>query len=191
MTMELKAQIRTALLAWRRSMPENIASECGRAIRERLFGLEVYRSASAVLVYLSAKDNEVDTMDVVRMEWERGRDVLVPVMAPGRRLEWSRVDGPDDLAPGRFGLLEPLPERLRLMAPPADSACLVPGIAFTKQGYRIGYGGGYYDRFLAAYPGISIGLAYEGQWTEFVPDSYDVPVQYIVTEAAVYPIQNG
>lgn len=189
--MDNKAQIRAASLAWRRNMPENIASEHGRAIRERLCGLEAYRSASAVLVYLSAKDNEVDTLGVVRMEWDRGRDVLIPVMAPGRRLEWSRVAGPDDLAPGRFGLLEPLPERLRLMAPPADSACLVPGIAFTKQGYRIGYGGGYYDRFLAAYPGISIGLAYEGQWTEFAHELHDVPVQYIVTESAVYPIQTG
>ena len=173
------------------SLPERLASEYGRAIRERLCALDVYRSASAILVYLSTKDNEADTLGVVHAEWARGRDVLVPVMAPGRRLEWSRIDGLADLTPGHFGLLEPRPERLRLMVPPADSVCLVPGIVFNRQGYRIGYGGGYYDRFLAGYPGTSIGLAYEGQRAEFAHEPHDVPVQYIVTEAAVYPIQKG
>ncbi len=189
--MSNKAQLREAALAWRRSLPEAVAVERGRAIQENLFGLESYCAASAILVYLSAIDNEVDTFGIVRREWIQERDVLVPVMAPGRRLNWSRIESMDDLAPGRFGLLEPRPECLRLTPPPTDSACLVPGIAFARNGHRIGYGGGYYDRFLADFPGTSIAVAYEGQWTEFEPEPHDVPVEYIVTEAAVYPSQKA
>jgi 5-formyltetrahydrofolate cyclo-ligase len=64
---------------------------------------------------------------------------------------------------------------------------LVPGIAFTAQGYRVGFGGGYFDRFLAGFPGVSIGLAFDLQMTaEFSPDAHDVPVQWIVTEAGTH-----
>jgi 5-formyltetrahydrofolate cyclo-ligase len=113
--------------------------------------------------------------------------VLVPVVrGPGEML-WSRLETWDDLARGHFGLLEPRGDRTRPSTPPPGAICLVPGIAFTPDGGRIGYGGGYFDRFLIYFDGFTAGMAFNVQMRDALPlDECDVRVHAVVTESAVY-----
>ena len=181
-----KAELRASRLAWRRALTPEVFRAHSRAIAERLRSLPVFQNTPAVLTYVSVLDNEVDTLGIIEALCAQGRNVLVPAMAPGRKLLWCRIEHLDELAPARFGLLEPPPERRRLLEPPEGALCLTPGAAFNAQGHRIGYGGGYYDRFLPTLKGVAAGLFFEGQRAEFAPELHDAPVDLVVTEAAVY-----
>lgn len=185
--MQSKQELRKRYLERRRAMSPEDALVKNRAILERLQGLEQFTSADTVLTYVSSKDNEVDTTKLIDMFLRDGKCVLVPITGPERQMPWSRLHALDELAPSRFGILEPEPHALRLTAPPPDALVIVPGIAFSPQGYRIGYGGGYYDTFMESHKGPKIALAFEVQMLDAVPkEAHDQPVDMVVTEKAVY-----
>lgn len=182
-----KDTLRKDFLVRRRAMSREDVVAKSASIAARLAQLDVLRAGSPLLTYVSSKDNEVDTLGIIRGAITGGREVLVPVAEPKGVLTWSRLAGLEELAEGRFGILEPKPECRRIVAPPDGAVCLVPGIAFTRQGYRIGYGGGYFDRFLAQFRGTSIGLAFELQLLQAVTlEIYDVSVDVVVTEKDTY-----
>jgi len=182
-----KVAIRNALLAKRRGIAPSVADAKGKAIRERLEGLPEYAGAEGLCVYVSSKDNEVDTHDLIQRALDQGRSVSVPIAGARGRLLWSRLRALDELAPNRFGILEPLPEFRRMALPDSRSVVVVPGIGFTPGGGRIGYGGGYFDRFLSGFRGVSIALAYGLQVVESLPQTaHDIPVDLVVTESEVY-----
>lgn len=129
----------------------------------------------------------MDTGPLIEALLRAGRRVLVPIAEPGGGLVWSRLLCLDELANGRFGILEPRSECQRPTVPDPDAVVIVPGIGFTREGHRIGYGGGYYDRFLAGHPGPKIALAFDLQMLDsFRPEPHDVPVDAVITETAVY-----
>lgn len=181
--MTSKDELRRIALAARRALSPDMAAAKSAVIAERVRSLKAFREAPCVLSYVASKDNEVDTRALIDGALREGRPVLVPVTKPRGVMIWSALRDWDDLAESRFGLFEPRAESLRPMTPPPGSVCLVPGIAFNEDGYRIGYGGGYFDRFLAGFDGISIGLAFREQlyplWT---PEPCDIPVQLLVTD---------
>ncbi len=202
-----KAAIRREYLAARQALPVEEWAARSRAVRERLAGVPEFRDAATVLTYVSSKDNEVDTQGLIESMMAEGVCVLVPVAGKDRRLTWSRVEALSELGPGRFGILEPLPGFMRPVDPPDDAVVLVPGIAFTRGGCRIGYGGGYFDRFLGDFEGISIGLAFDLQMapqeerrmgtvpspsgtrslgTVPIFQPHDVPVDIVVTESSTW-----
>ena len=202
-----KAVIRGEYLAARKALPVEEWAARSAAVRERLAGVAEFRDAATVLTYVSSKDNEVDTQALMASMLAKNVRVLVPVAGKDRRMTWSRLEALSELGPGRFGILEPLPGFARPTDPPGDAVVLVPGIAFTPDGYRIGYGGGYFDRFLAGFEGISIGLAFdlqmalqeerktgtvpsdrvpEGDGTVPVFQPHDVPVDIVVTESSTW-----
>lgn len=157
-------------------------------IRERIEQSPLYREADTLLVYVSAKDNEVDTHALIERARAAGKRILVPVMGAAKgELRWSLLRQCADLVRVRFGLLEPAPGMELFLKPAPGAVCLVPGIAFTRDGRRLGYGGGYYDRFLGKFEGTSIGLAFEVQLAPCLPvTDRDHPVAHVVTEAAWY-----
>lgn len=182
--MDEKTRIRAECLARRRAIEPRDAAEKSRAIRERVLALPEIRDADTVLAYASSKDNEVDTHGLIDALLAQGKTVLVPIAGPRRVLEWSRLAALSELAPARFGILEPKPESTRPTAPPVDAPVLVPGLGFTREGYRVGYGGGYFDRFLAKHRGPSVGLAYDQQLIDsFNVQLYDIPLDIIVAES--------
>ena len=158
------------------------------AIRVRLEQSRLFQDAEVLLTYVSAKDNEVDTHALIDDALAAGKEVLVPVPAEkSGEIGWSQLHHLGDLVGVRFGLLEPAPDKVDLVQPPLQGLCIVPGIAFTRSGYRLGYGGGYYDRFLADFQGVSIGLAFEIQVTHSLPvEEHDYPVRYVLTESDWY-----
>jgi len=181
---ERKRVIRAGALAARRALTPEEAERKSAAIRQRLISLPEFNAARALLVYVSSKDNEVDTLALIRTALEAGRTVLVPVAMPStREMLWSELKSLDELEPSTFGIMEPRKECVRPREHTETDAAIVPGIAFDTAGHRIGYGGGYYDRFLAAFHGTTIALAYELQIYESIPaEPHDRRVGFIVTE---------
>lgn len=182
-----KRALRGASLARRREITREEKVAYDTAILKTLLSLPDVQKAASLLAYVSAKENEADTWGMLRAFLAEGRAVFVPVT--GRdfgRMDWSRVLSLGELRPARFGLFEPEPADYRLEMPPPPAVCLVPGLAFTRTGHRLGYGGGYFDRFLEGFPGCKIGLAYGMQVVESVPvEAHDIPVDLLVTEAGV------
>ncbi len=167
----------------------------GRARRDAAIAggvtrLPEYLAADTVLTYLSVGD-EVDTRAIVRDAWARGKAVALPWCVPGtRRMRWFYVSSLDGLVRSSFGVEEPVPDPAREVDPKAGSRALaiVPGLAFDERGYRMGYGGGFYDVFLAEFAGASVGLCREPQMSPvgaLALDEHDVPVDVVVTEERV------
>jgi 5-formyltetrahydrofolate cyclo-ligase len=183
-----KDVLRKRVLALRRAMAPAEAAQKSLAILDRLFQSGLLDGVDCVLSYVSSKDNEVDTHAILRRATQEGLRVYIPKALPGRQLAWLPFRSIEELAPSRFGILEPTmvgETGGSGMTPDLQNAiCLVPGIAFRPDGYRIGYGGGYYDVFLAAFSCVRVGLAFDIQMLDDFPvDAHDQKVDYVITES--------
>jgi len=163
--------------------------EYSRQIARRLYGLPEYRESRVIMFFLSFR-SEVDTRSMVEESLARGKEVLVPKALPdSRELIASRLlDCREDLAPGAYGIPEPKESALRAVDPLQIDLLIVPGVAFSEDGRRLGYGGGYYDRFFGRLrPEVPLlALAFELQIVPEVPvQPWDRPVDLIVTEKRV------
>ncbi len=179
-----KEQLRRELLARRAVLPER--NKKNRAIFEAVSALPVYRQAKRVLFYISSPQ-EADTRKLLQAALREGKEVFAPVSLPEGEMMFYRVVREKELCPGRFGILEPpaLPERALPIKEDIlfDTLCLVPGLAFDMLGYRIGYGKGYYDRFLAKTSVAALGLCYQELVLPCLPrEACDRQVKLLVTE---------
>lgn len=139
--------------------------------------LPVWKQAHAVALTLSL-DLEVNTRPLIDKALQAGKSVLVPKVTK-QGLTFHEIKTFSDLEPGVMGILEPTTPKTDLNI----DVCIVPGRVFDRSGYRIGWGGGYYDRFLATYYGRTISLAYSVQVLDEIPiEPHDIPVELIVTE---------
>ncbi len=148
--------------------------------------MKEYRQALAIMAYMDFR-NEVRTGVLVEAAMATGKKVAIPhTDVAGYRLIPSLITNyPGDLRPGAWGILEPKPRSLRPLDPAEIDLVVVPGIAYDLQGNRLGYGGGFYDRFLqCTKPGaVYVAPAFELQLQPDVyPCSHDVPVHFLVTE---------
>ncbi len=153
------------------------AQVCDRARR-----LLAAAGADTVMVYVSFR-SEVETNRLI-VELRRTHRVAAPRVVAAGTMDAMLLGG--QLVRSRLGILEP-PATGEMVEPESIDAVLVPGLAFDSEGYRLGYGGGYYDRFLARYArALRIGLAFEAQMVESVrPHIRDQPLDHIVTERRV------
>lgn len=138
--------------------------------------------AGAVVSGFWPLPGEVDIRPLLHALAERGHPVVLPITPPrGHPLRFARWRPGDALAPGRFGTLQPMGEEL------APDVLLVPLLAFDDSGNRLGYGGGYYDRTLAALPGrLAVGCAFAAQRMAYVPvEATDIRLDAVATECGV------
>lgn len=179
-----KAEIRKRLLGLRNAQSkEEIVAKSGEIVA-RLIRIEEIRKASTLMLYLNF-GSEVETDELICWGWEEGKRIAVPLCRPeGRLLTPCLIESFDDLETGSYGIREPRADRLRIVPHGEIDAVLVPAVAFDRRGYRVGYGGGYYDRFLPQLPrAAKIGAAFACQIVPEVPtDRYDVQVDRITTE---------
>lgn len=156
-----------------------------RQLRE----LPVWQQARSVLVYLS-HDSEVITHDLIRAELARGeKQLLVPLAGAGQDMAAAILTSWAILQPARFGILAP-PEGTATVAPATIDLVIVPGVAFDRQGCRLGRGGGYYDRFLARCPqAFRIGLTFAANLVDELPcAATDIRVSVIISEAELLTV---
>lgn len=185
-----KAGLRARLLAERAALPEAVRERADAAIADQVAGLPEFAAADVVLTYLSFGP-EVDTRALIRRAWDAGKRVALPCCVPGTRaMEWYAVDTLEGLVACRFGMEEPVPDPARLVDPAAvgpRALALVPGLAFDARGFRIGYGGGFYDRFLATFAGVSAGLVRDEALLPELPglEAHDAPVDLVIAESRV------
>lgn len=184
-----KAQIRREFLEARLALGAE-ATERGAAAQRSLLSHPAFRGAASLMVYLSFR-GEVPCSLVIETALAEGKVVTAPVTVPReRRLVPHRLTGdPGELRPGAYGILEPDPAGCRPFPPGEIDLVVVPGVAFDDRGGRLGYGGGYYDRFLRldAPQATRAALAFDVQVAgESLPlDAYDARVDFVFTETRI------
>jgi len=165
-----KASLRRRLVAARAAMPDSARVAAGRLIRDQVLEMPEVSAAGTVAAYYSV-GTEPDTHGLIFALWKRGSYVVLPVLLPDGDLDWASYEGPDSLAPGPRGLLQPVePVRGPGTVARAD-VVFVPALAIDVSGNRLGRGGGSYDRALARVSGQipTIGLIYDDELVPSVP----------------------
>ena len=182
----VKQEIRAEYKKKRRSIPAETKQRYDRAIRERIEALPCYRRAACLLCYVSLSD-EVDTFGLIEDALAEGKMVCVPVsLEETHTVDFYQINSLDELEPGTYGVLEPVPGKAKkITAFPRPAVCIVPGLVFDQEGFRLGYGKGYYDRFLQRFRGVKIGVCYRELMVELLPHGYyDRPVDWLVSEGS-------
>lgn len=156
-------------------------------ILEKLLAEPMYQQADVILAYMSFA-SEVDTRYLIEKALQQGKQVAVPRCTDRETMEFYYITSRTQLSPGSYGIMEPTTSEKVDATDGKQYLCLVPGIGFDLEGNRLGYGGGYYDRYFKRYPDIGrIMLAYEMERVDRLPrESFDMPVQIILTEVSRY-----
>lgn len=182
-----KSEMREKYLAVRLAMPQEQKDAYDNKIHQKLISSITYRHSTDVLLYASTK-GEVDTWQIFESAIKDGKKVAFPCCNPDNTMTFRYVTSKDQLKERTFGILEPDPE-CEVCHPSNFSLLIVPGLVYDKKGFRIGYGKGFYDRFLSAFEGVSIGLCYASFSVPEVPKGrYDRHVDVIITEKGVYAV---
>ncbi|MBQ7500601.1 MAG: 5-formyltetrahydrofolate cyclo-ligase [Clostridia bacterium] len=159
-------------------------------ICRRIASLASFRYAEAVLLY-APLEYEVDVTAVAEEGWRSGKTICFPKCGERSKMDFHIVDSPEKLLPGAFGVSEPNGE-CPLFEPYGSgegTVCIVPGLSFDRGGYRLGYGGGYYDRYLSKYKGTKIGVVYDELLSDELPRGrYDLRVDIIVTDRKIIAV---
>ncbi|HAW59996.1 MAG TPA: 5-formyltetrahydrofolate cyclo-ligase [Actinobacteria bacterium] len=183
-----KEALRREILTKRDSQTAEEMARKSSKIKERLWGLPEFKRAKVVMFYVSF-GSEVQTKEMIKEVLATGKKVIVPAPQPKKReLLCSLIGDYRDLEPGTYGILEPKKSKIRPVDVSHLDLIIVPGCVFDLRGYRLGYGKGYYDRFLKkTTPKTTlVGLAYELQIVKEIPaTAHDVPVHKIITENRV------
>lgn len=183
-----KKRMRQAYKAIREGLLPEDKARFDACIEKALLDSMSVRYSGKILAYASLA-SEVDTKSFCRRVLACGRELYLPKSYPGGIMRFFAVGSLDELEKGAFGVLEPR-ESANEYVPSTQKPdlCLVPGICFDVYGYRVGYGKGYYDRFLAHFTGVAMGLAYEAcVCRDALPieKRTDKPVDFIVTEKGI------
>lgn len=182
-----KQRLREERLAAREALSEQERSVLDDRITQKLLATSEYVEATTVLTYVSVL-SEVSTGMFVECALRDGKTVAVPRCLPGHCLEFVAIASLDQLVPAPFNLLEPSKDLSALTEGHMDdSICIVPALLVDTKGYRLGYGAGFYDRFLSTYSGKKICLAYQQNLskTELPHTAFDVPIDMVITESGV------
>lgn len=190
----MKRDLRTAILARRLALTPAEVARKSAVIQGKLWQLPAFRTARVLMAYVACR-NEVETEKLIRNALLEGKRVVLPVTDVRRKMICARLISryPEDLVTGPFGIPEP-GAFCPLVAREELDLVLVPGVAYDVKGYRLGYGGGYYDRFL---PGlrpnaVTVGLAYDFQVVSTIyPEAHDWPVTFVITEKRVIELRQG
>lgn len=181
----LKNKLRREIKEQRRNLDSQERETCDAKIGERLRQLWLYRESKIIFTYVSLAD-ETDTRKFIVRALEDGKKVAVPRCIKGtRNMEFCFINSMEDLEEGAFGVLEPK-ESCEVISDYSEGFCIVPALSFDRKGYRLGYGKGYYDRFLADFCGKTVGICYNRFVIPALPrGKFDKSVDLVVTEKKV------
>ena len=180
-----KKQIRKVMKVQRAELTKDQVLAYSSSIWNEIYKIPSFQSASTILLY-SSFGNEVNTVEIATKALDLGKTIAYPVTnSTTNTMAFHKVNHLDELALisiGSFSLLEPRLDPSTKVAPDSHTLMIVPGLAFDQEGYRTGYGGGFYDKYIAKYPALTtIGVCYDFQVVDRIPiDEYDQPVGLLV-----------
>ena len=175
----MKSELRKQVLHEMKAISQEQKPAIDQALTERLLHHPFYQEAKVIATYLSFP-HEFQTQELIEQVLKDGKKVLIPKTYPKGRMEFV-VYNPQQLVKTSFGLLEPQGE-LEVVEASQIDLIHVPGLTFTMQGYRIGYGGGYYDRYLEHFSGHTLSTIYPCQVQDFITENHDIPVQEVLID---------
>ena len=152
---------------------------------------EVFIQAKTIHIFIS-KTDEPDTTLIIESAWESGKTVAVPCVLPDTfELFHSQLNSFEDLCSGSLGVLEPSTEVRVELTPESFDLVIIPGVAFDRHGGRLGYGKGYYDRFLEETSAFRLAIAFDFQVIKNVPtEKHDMMMNGILTETGIIEVNN-
>ncbi len=183
----VKNRLRAECKQKRTALSDSEKVQMDARLADRFFASRPYRENDMLFCYVST-EIEVDTREILRRAIADGKTVAVPRCVDGtREMDFYILQDMSALESGSFGVLEPNPALCRKVTDFSEGLCIIPALAFDKSGYRLGYGKGYYDRFLAKFSGETLGLVYDCCFYDSLPHGkFDRAAQWILTESEMY-----
>lgn len=180
--MNEKQRLRKEIKERLRSIPKALYEHYSYVIAQTLYKDPLWISAHTIGITIS-NSPEVDTYQIIRRAWDEGKRIVTPKCLPKeKQMDFRVLDRFDQLESVYFGLLEPIESKTKRVDPKQIDLMIVPGLGFDKNGFRLGVGGGYYDRFLQNYSGNTLSLAFHEQMVDYIPkEAHDIPVAKIIT----------
>ena len=173
----MKNKLRKTVLSQLTSQEPETKAEIDKNLLEKLIALPAYKDAQVIATYLSFP-HEYDTSLLIKQALKDGKRLLIPKTYKQGQMIFVDYD-PDNLVATSFGLMEPASD---LAVEKSEIDLIhVPGVVFNDEGYRIGYGAGYYDRYLSDFEGETVSTVYPCQEMDFIPYSHDIAVREIIT----------
>ncbi len=189
---ERKRALRQEYRARRKALSPEEKAARDTAICTRFLSTATYRFANTLLVYAPLVD-EIDIMPIVRRAFTDKKTVAFPQCdTETSQMTFHIIEDEKELAIGAYGIREPRADAPLYQYRETDgtAVCLIPGLLFDENGYRLGYGRGYYDRYLTSFGGVRVGLVYADFVVERVPRGrYDLAAELIITEKEVRVIR--
>ncbi|WP_458412491.1 5-formyltetrahydrofolate cyclo-ligase [Schinkia sp. CFF1] len=181
-----KSEIRQMMKVKLQQLSGDVINQWSSDIAALLYNSQDWIAANTIGITISRK-REVATKTIIEKGWEQGKRIVVPKCDPGTKEMTFRVlHSFDQLEIVYYGLEEPKESETTAVSANDIDFLLVPGLVYNKEGYRIGFGGGYYDRFLSKYEGRTAALAFEVQLLGELPlEEHDIPVDTLITNKQV------
>lgn len=178
-----KIELRDTCKAKRKAMSQEKKEQLDSKIASRIENLWVFREAKTLLAYMSLPI-EVGTRPLLETAKRHGKRVALPLcITETHSMEFYIVEDESQLVKGAYGIMEPDVTVCERLIDMSESLCIVPALAFDRSGYRLGFGKGYYDRFLSSYKGKTVGIIYSDFIVDELPHGrYDKRVDYIISE---------
>ncbi|MGY4690289.1 5-formyltetrahydrofolate cyclo-ligase [Salibacterium sp. K-3] len=185
--MKQKKEIRLQIRNTFQQMPLSELEQQSRTIYHQLFQSCLWQNASTIAVTMSTK-NEINTKPVIEQAWREGKITGIPKTEPlDKTLAFYHITSYEETKQAFAGIWEPDPTAAVLLQPGAFDLIIVPGMAFDREKYRIGFGGGYYDRFLQNIDAPACALLYSFQLFNWIPrESHDIPLDFLVTDTGIF-----
>lgn len=186
---KFKNELRSKYRTLRQELSPDKKREKDSSIFTRIISSEYYTKAETVLCFVSTAI-EINTHQLIAYSLRNGKRVAVPKCLDERgNMKFFYINRMSDLEKASFSLLEPDVKKCSQVVDFKNSICIVPGFSFDPAGFRLGYGKGYYDRFLSKYSEIKIGICYNNCIAPQLPHGkFDVPVDFLFTEKYVKKI---
>lgn len=183
---EEKRRLRRKYKKLRAECPPDIKEKLDRGLTERVLTLPEYEQAQTLFIFVSTPI-ECDTSRIIGDAFKKGKRVCVPrCVDKSGRLEFYHIRSTDDLTCGMFSLLEPDPAKCERVTDFSKGLCIVPGLCFDLEGFRVGFGKGYYDRFLNSFGGVTAGICYSKYTVKQLPrGAHDRHTDILITERFV------
>ena len=188
----MKKEFRKKVIATRKNITQNLLSKNSSIITEKLLSLDCIRNASTIMLYLDF-NNEVQTSELINKLLYINKIVASPITFVNNKelIPYQIIDLQESIVIGAYGIREPKKDICNKIKIKDIDALIVPAVAFDKNGYRLGYGGGFYDRFInnLRKDCITIGIAFDLQIFDTIPKApHDAKLDYIITETRILKI---